>query len=100
MKKSYGLVLFVLLSIPLFLFSQNMSMASGHSVGQELYTKSCMSCHKSKLAGKAEDHLLKKFAHYEHGDFTSGAGKKMKDLFAKMNDAEKASLAKYINTMQ
>ncbi len=100
MKKSYGLALFVLLSASFFMISQNVAIADGHGQGQVIYTKSCMSCHKSKLAGKAENYLLEKFAHYQNGNFTSGAAKKMKDLFAKMNDAEKASLAKYINTMQ
>ncbi len=100
-KVSYCLLGFMVGSALLLSASFSPSAkADGHGVGGEIYNASCASCHKSKLAGKDEKHLLTKFAFYQDGDFTSGAKKKMKDLFMKMSDAEKASLAKYINTMK
>ncbi len=101
MKVSFCLSGLLLCSALLFshTFSPH-AQAESMNMGKDIYTKSCMSCHKSKLAGKQEDNLLKKFDFYAKGDFTSGAKKTMKDLFMKMSDAEKASLAKYIHEMK
>ncbi len=100
MKISYCLSGLVLGSA--LLFSQTFSpsaLAEGQDSGKALYEASCMSCHKSKLAGKKADYLLTRFDYYAQGDFTSGAKKTMKDLFVKMSDAEKSALANYMQTM-
>ncbi len=68
--------------------------------GGNLYKAQCISCHKNNLAGQGKAELLKKFALYEKGSFNSGAKKTMKNLFLKMSQAEKNSLARYISTMK
>ncbi len=102
MKKVSYCLLGLMLSSALLLSASfsSVAVADGHDVGAALYKASCASCHKSKFAGRPEEGLLKKFAFYEEGDFTSGAKKKMKDLFMAMSAEEKASLAKYINGMK
>ncbi len=104
MRKTFCTVL-ISSVLSVFFFSVSLhgiSFADGHGMGKELYMQ-CSSCHNAQqrnLFGKNEAALLKRFQYFQSGNFTSGAAKKMKDLFAKMSDKEQASLAKYIHTMK
>ncbi len=78
-------------------FNPSIAQSAARS-GAELY-KGCSSCHtpqKRNLAGKSEEHLLKKFAFYQASDKYLA----MKKLFDAMTAEEKEVLAKYIHSMK
>ncbi len=99
MKKVSYCLLGLMLSSALLLSASFAVFAAGAD-GKTSYNTYCVGCHKDKLAGKDEKHLLSKFAYYADGNFTSGGKKRMKDIFMKMSAADKTALAKYINGMK
>ncbi len=102
MLKSCGIVFFALLFVCILSTSyQSPALADATTVGKELFA-SCSSCHspgKRDLAGQDAKILVEKFNALQNGNFTSGAKKKMKDLFMKMSDSDKTALAQYIQNM-